>query len=88
MERWTNVPEDWVGNDVELTAYVGGTPLAIGIRTIEPGETTGMAVKLQDYLGRLDDVADRGIVIAVDEEQFFFTWGAVVRMRLAPAEEE
>ena len=83
----TNIPYIWVGQEVSVLAYSGGTKLEeLDRRFIQEGETSGMDVKLEEVRGILDDVSDLGIVVTVRGTQRFLTWGAVVGIALSPVE--
>ena len=81
----TNIPHIWVGQEVSVLAYSGGTKLEeLDRRFIQEGETSGMDVKLEEVRGILDDVTDLGIVVTVRGTQRFLTWGGVVGIALSP----
>jgi hypothetical protein len=83
----TNIPYIWVGQEVSVLTYSGGTKLEeMDRRFIQEGETTGMDVKLEDVRGTLDDVTNLGIVVTVRGAQRFLTWGGVIGIALAPVE--
>ena len=83
----TNIPHIWVGQEVSVLTYSGGTKLEeLDRRFIQEGETSGMDVKLEEVRGTLDDVTNLGIVVTVRRAQRFLTWGGVVGIALAPAE--
>jgi hypothetical protein len=83
----TNIPYIWVGQEVSVLAYSGGTKLEeLDRRFIQEGETSGMDVKLEEVRGALDDVTDLGIVVTVRGTQRFLTWGGVIGIALSPVE--
>ena len=60
----TNIPHIWVGQEVSVLTYSGGTKLEeLDRRFLQEGETSGMDVKLEEVRGTLDDVTNLGIVI-------------------------
>jgi hypothetical protein len=84
----TNIPHIWVGQEVSVLTYSGGTKLEeLDRRFIQEGETSGMDVKLEEVRGALDDVTDLGIVVTVRGIQRFLTWGGVVGIALVPTED-
>jgi hypothetical protein len=83
----TNIPHIWVGQEVSVLTYSGGTKLEeLDRRFLQEGETSGMNVKLEEVRGTLDDVSNLGIVITARGVQRFFTWGGVVSIALVPTE--
>jgi hypothetical protein len=83
----TNIPHVWVGQEVSVLTYSGGTKLEeLDRRFLQEGETSGMDVKLEEVRGTLDDVTNLGIVITARGVQRFLTWGGVIGIALAPAE--
>jgi hypothetical protein len=84
----TNILQIWVGQEVSVLTYSGGTKLEeLDRRFLQEGETSGMDVKLEEVRGILDDVTNLGIVVAVRGSQRFFTWGGVVGIALRPVED-
>ncbi len=81
----TNVPHIWVGQEVSVLAYSGGTKLEeLDRRFLQEGETSGMDVKLEEVRGTLDDVTNLGIVVTARGIQRFLTWGGVIGIALSP----
>ena len=84
----TNIPHIWAGQAACVLAHSGGTKLEeLDRRFLQEGEKSGMDVKLEEDRGSLDDVTNQGIVVTVRGIQRFFTWGGVVGIALAPAED-
>ena len=83
----TNIPLIWVGQEVSVLAYSGGTKLEeLDRRFLQEGETSGMDVKLEEVRGTLDDVTNLGIVVTARGIQRFLTWGGVIGIALSPVE--
>ena len=81
----TNVPHIWVGQEVSVLAYSGGTKLEELERMfLQEGETSGMDVKLEEVRRTLDDVTNLGIVVTARGIQRFLTWGGVIGIALSP----
>ena len=81
MEQ-ANIPEDWVGHEVDVIAYSMGSRVIRPVHT-EPGQiTTGEPLVVDSYRSRLDGATDKGIILTVAGVKQFFPWNAVLRVAL------